>query len=150
MPPFILQYSTLRIVTCHLTFPLMTMGSFCRCVVALLHLANCTGCRAAAIVAPLHLTSGPARCEAALHGCGRSPVCLFYAITTVFQLYHGGDMMTLEGESPSLHFYQYRHCMRETGLWWHCKLYIAVEIQISRGDGMGNQTADLQIRSRTP
>ena len=31
--------------------------------------------------------------EAALHGCGTGPVSLFYVITTVFQLYQGGDMM---------------------------------------------------------
>ena len=42
---------------------------------------------------PLLLTSGPVRCEAVLHGSGTSPVCLFYTIATVFQLYHGGDMM---------------------------------------------------------
>ena len=33
------------------------------------------------------------RCEAALYGCGTNPVCLFYAITTLFHLYHGGDKM---------------------------------------------------------
>ena len=42
---------------------------------------------------PLLLTSGSARCEASLHGCGPNLVCLFYAITTVFQWYRGGDMM---------------------------------------------------------
>ena len=42
---------------------------------------------------PLLLTSGLATCEAALHGCGTSPVCLFYVIATVFQLYHAGGMM---------------------------------------------------------
>ena len=45
--------------------------------------------------APLLLTSGPVRCEAALQGCGTSPVlgCFSYAIATVFQLYHGGVKM---------------------------------------------------------
>ena len=38
-------------------------------------------------------TSGPVRCEAALYGCGTSPVCLVYAIATVFQLYRGYDMI---------------------------------------------------------
>ena len=45
------------------------------------------------MTAPLLLTISPARCEAALHGCGTSPICLFYTIATAFQLYHGGDMM---------------------------------------------------------
>ena len=45
------------------------------------------------MAAPLLLTSGPARCKAALHGFGTSSVCLFYAIATVFQLNPGGDMM---------------------------------------------------------
>ena len=39
------------------------------------------------------LTSGAARCEVALHGCGTSLVYLFYTIAIVFQLYHGGDKM---------------------------------------------------------
>ena len=39
---------------------------------------------------PLLLTSGPVRCEAVLHGCTTSPVCLFYTIATVF---HDSDMM---------------------------------------------------------
>ena len=42
-----------------------------------------TGCRTAAMAAPLLLTSG----------LGPSPVCLFYAIATVFQLYNGSDMI---------------------------------------------------------
>ena len=44
-----------------------------------------------AMAAPLIFVSGPARSEAALHGCGTSLVCLVYAIA--FQLCHGGDMM---------------------------------------------------------
>ena len=72
---------------------LMTMiGSLCRCIVALCIVRNGTGCRTAAVGTPLLLTSGPTRCEEVLHGCGTSLVCLFYAIATVFQLYHGGDM----------------------------------------------------------
>ena len=59
----------------------------CHCI------GNGTGCRTAAMAAPLPLTSGPARCEAALHGCGRKPVCLFYSIATTFEPYHDGDMM---------------------------------------------------------
>ena len=47
----------------------------------------------AAMEAPLLLTSDPARCEAAQHGCMASSVCLLYAVATVFELYHGGDMM---------------------------------------------------------
>ena len=53
---------------------------------------------------------------------------LVYAIETVFQLYHDGDMMyemrrsNLRNlEPPTL----YRHgmTMRGTGFWWRCKLY---------------------------
>ena len=68
----------------------MMMDSSCHCIVALY-----TGCRTAAMVAPLGLilTSSPARCEAALHGSWTSPVYLFYAIATTFQLYHGNDIM---------------------------------------------------------
>ena len=33
------------------------------------------------------------RWEAALHGCGTNLDCLLYARETVFQLYHGGDVM---------------------------------------------------------
>ena len=51
-----------------------------------------TGCTTATMAAPL-LASGLARFEAALDGYGTSPVCQFYAITTVFQLYHGSDMV---------------------------------------------------------
>ena len=57
------------------------------------NIGNGTGCRTAAIAAPLLLTNGSARYEAGLHGCGKSPVCLFYAIATVFQSYHGGDLV---------------------------------------------------------
>ena len=45
------------------------------------------------MTAPLLLTSRLARCETVLHGCGTILVHLFYAIVTVFQLYHGSDMM---------------------------------------------------------
>ena len=62
-------------------------------IVALRILRNSTGCRTAAMAAPLLLTSGPAMCGAVLHGCGTSPVYLFYAIATVFQLYLDSDMM---------------------------------------------------------
>ena len=41
------------------------------------------------MVAPPLLTSRLARCEAVV----TSLVCLFYAIATVFQIYHGSDMM---------------------------------------------------------
>ena len=51
------------------------------------YLGNGTGCRTVAIATSLLLTSGPARCEAVLYGCGTSPVHLFSAIATVFQLY---------------------------------------------------------------
>ena len=44
-------------------------------------------------MAPLLRTSGPVMCEAVLHGYETSPVCLVYAIATVFQLYNGSDMM---------------------------------------------------------
>ena len=54
---------------------MIMMGCFCLCIV--------TFC----------IISGLGRYEAGLHGCGTSPVCLFCAIATVFQLYHGGDMM---------------------------------------------------------
>ena len=33
-----------------------------------------------------------ARCEVVLHGCETSLVCLVYALATVFQSCHGGDM----------------------------------------------------------
>ena len=46
-----------------------------------------------AMAGPLLLTSGPTTCEATLHGCGTSPVCLFYAMAIAFQLYHGSDIM---------------------------------------------------------
>ena len=35
---------------------------------------------------PLLLTNGRERCEAALHGCGTSPVYLVYGIATVFTI----------------------------------------------------------------
>ena len=54
------------------------------------------------MVAPLLLTSGPARCETTLHGCWTSKGCLFYAIATVFQLYHGDDMMYEMGRRKRL------------------------------------------------
>ena len=38
------------------------------------HLGNGTGHRTVTMAAPLLLTSGPARYEALLHGCGTSPV----------------------------------------------------------------------------
>ena len=81
---------------------LIMMGSSCRSIVALLRellsnlvtfLGNGTGCITTAMGASLLLTSGLARCEAALHGCRACLVCLFYAIATVFQLYHGGDVI---------------------------------------------------------
>ena len=58
---------------------------------------------------------------------------LFYAIAIVFQLYHGGDVMyemrrrkgksTLYQLKGSLTSTPYRHGIRVTGLWWHCKSY---------------------------
>ena len=48
------------------------------------------------MTAPLFLTSGPARCDAALHGCGTSPATIF----------HGGDMMyEMRGRKPELTLY---------------------------------------------
>ena len=41
------------------------------------------------------------------------------------------------------------HGVRATDIWWCCKLYTAVKIQIGRGAGMGNWTANLQISSLT-
>ena len=38
------------------------------------HLGNGTGRRTATMLAPLLLTSGPARYEALLHGCGTNPI----------------------------------------------------------------------------
>ena len=71
----------------------MMMGSLCCCIVVLRILREWHHLRTAAMATPVHLTSGLARCEAALHGYGKSFDCLFYAKTMVFQLYHGGDMM---------------------------------------------------------
>ena len=67
------------------------VGGLCCCVVALRILRGCTVCKAAAMATPLGLllTSGLARCEVALQGCGTIPVCFFFTIATVFQLYHG-------------------------------------------------------------
>ena len=56
------------------------------------YLGNNTGCRTAAVVAPLLPTNSPMRCEAVLHDYGTSLVHLFYTIATVFKLYHDGDM----------------------------------------------------------
>ena len=72
---------------------MMMMMSLCRSIdlVVVCILKEHTGCRTISIVAPLLFTSGPARCEAVLHGLWDSPLCLFYAIVKVF--YHGGDMM---------------------------------------------------------
>ena len=39
--------------------------------------------------------------------------------------------------------------MSGTDLWWCCTLYTVVKIQISRRDGMGNRTTELQIKSPT-
>ena len=52
------------------------------------------------MVAALLLTSGSARWEAALHGCGTSLVCLLYVTATVFQLSHGSDMMYEMSRNP--------------------------------------------------
>ena len=54
------------------------------------------------MVAPLLLTSGPVRCEAELHDCGTSLVCLSYAIATVFQLYQGMNEMRRKKPEPTL------------------------------------------------
>ena len=56
------------------------------------YLENGTGCRTTAMAAPLFLTNGVVRCEAALHIWRTSPVCLFYTIT-VFWLLNPSDMM---------------------------------------------------------
>ena len=45
------------------------------------------------MAAPLLLTGGLVSCAAALRGCRTSLACLFYARATVFQSYHGNDMM---------------------------------------------------------
>ena len=85
---------------------MMMMGSLCHCIVVYAYLENDTGCRTAVNGASLLLMGGPARTKSVLHGCGTSPVCSFYAIATVFQSYHGCDMiMRCTGETPSLHFY---------------------------------------------
>ena len=61
-------------------------------------------------------------------------VCLllFYAIATLIQLYHSGDMIyelkrrkpepTLSPRDPEPPT-PYKHTMRGTGLWWCCKYY---------------------------
>ena len=67
------------------------MGSLCYCIVPFMHTLGTA--QAAAMVAPLLLTSGLVRCEAALHDYGTSLVCLFSDIATLFQLYHCGDML---------------------------------------------------------
>ena len=73
---------------------MMMMGNLCHCMHTLCVLRERgTGCRTAAMVAPLLLTSGLARCEAALHSCGTSSVYLLHTIATLCQLRHSGDMM---------------------------------------------------------
>ena len=57
------------------------------------------------MAAPLLLPSGPMRCEAGLYGSRMRLACLFYAIVTVFQLYHECDMMyqmTRRNPEPTL------------------------------------------------
>ena len=96
------------------------------------------------------------------------PVCLFYAIETVFESvkvyarafsfsfhtsYHRQDITEIlflwrktnkPGNGPPP---PYRQGMRGTGLRWCCKLYTMVQFQIGRNDSMGNWTTNLQIRS---
>ena len=57
-------------------------------------------CRTAAGTASLLLTSGLARCEVVLHGCGTRLVCLVYPIATVVQLYHGDMMYEMRRKKP--------------------------------------------------
>ena len=68
---------------------------------------------------------------AAISRFGYLSICLlFYAIATIFQLYHGGNMMyemrRRKPEPPLLPtqwiFNLPHHGMRGTGLWWRCKL----------------------------
>ena len=68
---------------------------FSRCIVDIKHtyLGNSIDCSTAVMAAPPLLTSGRVRYEAMFHSCATSLVCLFYAIATLFQLYHGGDIM---------------------------------------------------------
>ena len=66
---------------------------------------NGTGCRTAAMAPSLLLT--PVRCEAALQDCGTSLLCLFYAIATVFQLYHGSDMLDVSDEKEKARAYAF-------------------------------------------
>ena len=56
----------------------VVVGSLRRCIV-LVALRILRERHSVAMAAPLLLTSGPARCEAALHGFGIRLVCLFYA-----------------------------------------------------------------------
>ena len=68
-------------------------GGFCCCIVALHIFREWHKLQTGAMAESLFLISRPVRSEAMLHGYRTSPVCLFYAIATVFQLYHGGDIM---------------------------------------------------------
>ena len=108
---------------------------------------------------PLLLTSGPARCEAVIPSCGTGPVCLFHAIATLFQLYHGADMIIKmkrrKLEPTHLLTQGIFNLWHHIGMVWEelafgdTKLYTVMEIQIGRGDGMGNRTTDLQMRNPT-
>ena len=71
---------------------MMMIGSLCHCIVDLCILRERHGLQNCSQVLLLLRTCGSVRGEAALHGCGTSLVCLFYAIATVFELYHGSDM----------------------------------------------------------
>ena len=72
---------------------MMMMGRPCCCIVSLYtSLENDTGYQTAVMVSLL-LTSDPVKCEPVLPGCGESPLCLFYTTSTLFQVYHGCDMI---------------------------------------------------------
>ena len=72
---------------------MMMMGHLCHYIISLCILREQHKLQNCSNGAPLLLTSGPAKCEEVHHGCGTSPVCLSYAIATVFHSCHGGDMM---------------------------------------------------------
>ena len=73
-------------------------------------IGNDTGCRTAAMVEPLLLTSGLVRCEAT--GIVGQACGFLFAIATVFQLYHGGEIVyKMRRESLSLHFYRLKQSL---------------------------------------
>ena len=91
------------------------------------------------MAAPVFLNSGPPRCEAGIHSCGTNMICFFHAIATIFQLYHGTDMVWDEKEKTQAYILMNQgifNTPHHIGMVWEELAFDDTVIYRQRGNGL--------------